>query len=50
MTTRTVSVISGGSTGIGLAVAERLAVGGGRVAILGRDRERLLWLSARFRG
>jgi 3-oxoacyl-[acyl-carrier protein] reductase len=42
MTTGTVSVISGGSTGIGLAVAERLAVGGGRVAILGRDRERIL--------
>ena len=42
MTTGTVSVINGGSTGIGLAVAERLAVGGGRVAILGRNRERLL--------
>ena len=42
MTTGAVSVISGGSSGIGLAVAERLAVGGGRVAILGRDRERIL--------
>jgi 3-oxoacyl-[acyl-carrier protein] reductase len=42
MTAGVVSVISGGSTGIGLAVAERLAAGGGRVAILGRDRERLL--------
>jgi 3-oxoacyl-[acyl-carrier protein] reductase len=38
----TTSVISGGSTGIGLAVAKRLAVGGGHVAILGRDRARLL--------
>ena len=34
-------MISGGSTGIGLAVAERLAAGGGRIAILGRDRDRL---------
>src|ERR1700722_7200668 len=42
MTTGAVSVISGGSTGIGLAVAGRLAAGGGRVAILGRDRERIL--------
>lgn len=42
MTTEAVSVISGGSTGIGLAVAERLAAGGGRVAILGRNRDRLL--------
>jgi NAD(P)-dependent dehydrogenase (short-subunit alcohol dehydrogenase family) len=41
MTTRAVGVISGGSTGIGLAVAERLAVRGGRIAVLGRDRERL---------
>ena len=39
MTTGAVSVISGGSTGIGLAVAERLAAGGGRIAVLGRDRE-----------
>jgi NAD(P)-dependent dehydrogenase (short-subunit alcohol dehydrogenase family) len=31
-----VSVISGGSTGIGLAVAERLAARSGRVVILGR--------------
>jgi 3-oxoacyl-[acyl-carrier protein] reductase len=36
-----VSVIGGGSSGIGLAVAERLARGGGRIAILGRDPERL---------
>jgi NAD(P)-dependent dehydrogenase (short-subunit alcohol dehydrogenase family) len=41
MTTGTVSVISGGSTGIGLAVAERLAAGGGRIAVLGRDRMNL---------
>jgi 3-oxoacyl-[acyl-carrier protein] reductase len=41
MTAGAVSVISGGSTGIGLAVAERLAAGGGRIAVLGRDRERL---------
>jgi 3-oxoacyl-[acyl-carrier protein] reductase len=34
-----VSVISGGSTGIGLAVAERLAADGGRIAILGRHPE-----------
>jgi 3-oxoacyl-[acyl-carrier protein] reductase len=36
-----VNVISGGSAGIGLAVAERLAIGGGRIAILGRQREKL---------
>ena len=41
MTAGAVSVISGGSSGIGLAVAEHLAAGGGRVAVLGRDRERL---------
>jgi 3-oxoacyl-[acyl-carrier protein] reductase len=41
MTAGAVSVISGGSTGIGLAVAERLAAGGGRIAVLGRDREHL---------
>lgn len=39
--TGAVSVISGGSGGIGLAVAERLALGGGRIAILGRDPEKL---------
>jgi len=37
MNTGAVSVVSGGSSGIGLAVAERLARGGGRIAILGRD-------------
>jgi NAD(P)-dependent dehydrogenase (short-subunit alcohol dehydrogenase family) len=42
MTTGAVSVISGGSSGIGLAVAERLAGGGGRIAVLGRDREKLV--------
>jgi NAD(P)-dependent dehydrogenase (short-subunit alcohol dehydrogenase family) len=41
MTTGAVSVISGGSDGIGLAVAECLAAGGGRIAVLGRDRENL---------
>ena len=41
MTTAAVSVISGGSAGIGLAVGERLAAAGGRIAVLGRDRERL---------
>ncbi len=41
MTTGAVSVVSGGSSGIGLAVAERLARGGGRIAILGRDPKRL---------
>src|ERR1700730_10664608 len=41
MTTGAVSVVSGGSTGIGLAVAERLAAGGGRIALLGRDRKNL---------
>ena len=35
------SVISGGSTGIGLAVALRLAQEGGRVAILGRRPDKL---------
>ncbi len=42
MTTGAVGVISGGSSGIGLAVAERLAGGGGRIAVLGRDREKLV--------
>jgi 3-oxoacyl-[acyl-carrier protein] reductase len=41
MTTGAVSVVSGGSSGIGLAVAKRLARGGGRIAILGRDPETL---------
>lgn len=41
MTTGAVSVISGGSTGIGLAVAQRLAADGGRIAILGRHPEAL---------
>lgn len=41
MTPGPVSVISGGSRGIGLAVAERLAEGGGRIAILGRRPESL---------
>lgn len=42
VTTAPVSVISGGSKGIGLAVAERLAAGGGRIAVLGRHRESLV--------
>ena len=42
MTTGSVSVISGGTTGIGLAVAEHLAAGGGRVAVLGRNRSSLV--------
>ena len=33
--------ITGGSSGIGLAAAERLVRAGGRVTIVGRDRERL---------
>jgi 3-oxoacyl-[acyl-carrier protein] reductase len=41
MTTGAVSVISGGSTGTGLATAVRLAAEGGRIAILGRHKERL---------
>jgi len=41
VTTGSISVISGGSSGIGLAVAERLAADGGRIAILGRHPEAL---------
>jgi len=41
MTTGAVSVICGGSSGIGLAVAERLAAGRGRIAVIGRDRKSL---------
>jgi 3-oxoacyl-[acyl-carrier protein] reductase len=41
MTTGSVSVISGGTTGIGLAVAERIAAEGGRIAVLGRNLKRL---------
>jgi NAD(P)-dependent dehydrogenase (short-subunit alcohol dehydrogenase family) len=41
MSTGAVSVISGGSAGIGLASAERLAAGGGRIALLGRRQDAL---------
>jgi NAD(P)-dependent dehydrogenase (short-subunit alcohol dehydrogenase family) len=41
MTTGAVSVISGGSTGTGLATAVRLAADGGRIAILWRHKESL---------
>ena len=41
MTSGAVCVISGGSSGIGLAVAQRLAREGGRIAILGRDPDAL---------
>jgi NAD(P)-dependent dehydrogenase (short-subunit alcohol dehydrogenase family) len=36
-----VSVVAGGTSGIGLATAERFAADGGRVAVLGRRQERL---------
>src|SRR5579862_6771057 len=36
-----VALITGGSAGIGRAIAQSLAAGGARVAITGRDRERL---------
>jgi NAD(P)-dependent dehydrogenase (short-subunit alcohol dehydrogenase family) len=36
-----VSMIAGGTAGIGLATARRLAAGGGRVAVLGRNRDAL---------
>jgi len=35
-----VALITGGSRGIGLAIARELAEGGARVAVVGRDRER----------
>jgi NAD(P)-dependent dehydrogenase (short-subunit alcohol dehydrogenase family) len=41
MKDNTVSVISGGTAGMGLAVALRLAADGGRVAVLGRSDRRL---------
>ena len=41
MSTGAVSVISGGSKGIGLASAERLAAKGGRIALFGRHRDTL---------
>jgi 3-oxoacyl-[acyl-carrier protein] reductase len=41
VTTGSYSVVSGGSGGIGLAVAERVAADGGRIAILGRSQEHL---------
>jgi 3-oxoacyl-[acyl-carrier protein] reductase len=41
MTGNATTVISGGSTGIGLAVAMRLAREGGRIAVLGRRPEEL---------
>lgn len=37
----TVCVVTGASSGIGLATAERLAAEGARVVLVGRDRERL---------
>jgi NADP-dependent 3-hydroxy acid dehydrogenase YdfG len=40
-TSDAVSVISGGSDGMGLAAAIRLASEGGKIAILGRRQERL---------
>ncbi len=41
MSTGVVSVISGGSKGIGLASAQRLAADGGRIALLGRHQDTL---------
>lgn len=35
------AVVTGGSTGIGLAIAKRLAEGGARVAVVGRNADRL---------
>jgi 3-oxoacyl-[acyl-carrier protein] reductase len=37
----TVALVTGGSSGIGYAIAQMLIAGGGRVAITGRDKERL---------
>lgn len=36
-----VAIVTGGSSGIGRAVAEAIASGGGRVVVTGRDRKRL---------
>jgi NAD(P)-dependent dehydrogenase (short-subunit alcohol dehydrogenase family) len=41
MSTKPVIVISGGSSGIGLAIASRFAVGGYRVALIGRTESHL---------
>ena len=43
------AVVTGGSSGIGLATAELLLQGGARVAICGRDAERLRAAEARLR-
>jgi NAD(P)-dependent dehydrogenase (short-subunit alcohol dehydrogenase family) len=46
--TRGTVAITGGSSGIGLALAQRLAAGGTRVAIMGRDAGRLEQAAARI--
>jgi NAD(P)-dependent dehydrogenase (short-subunit alcohol dehydrogenase family) len=43
-----VAIVTGGSRGIGLAIAEALIAHGARVAILGRDQEHLNLATARF--
>src|ERR1700749_189676 len=45
-----VAVVTGGSTGIGYAAAQKIAEGGGTVYITGRDRDRLSAAASRIRG
>jgi NAD(P)-dependent dehydrogenase (short-subunit alcohol dehydrogenase family) len=46
--TTPVSVVSGGSSGMGLAIATRFARDGGRVAVLGRSERRLVRAAAQL--
>jgi 3-oxoacyl-[acyl-carrier protein] reductase len=45
-----VALVTGGSRGIGLAIAESLAAGGARIAVIGRDGERAKAAAAKLTG
>ena len=51
---KAVALVTGGSSGIGKAIAHTLVASGARVAITGRDKRRLTeghrnWVSTQFR-